>query len=259
MANKRIMSRQCGVIVAIMLRNVRTRFFGNGFGFLVAIAWPLAHILILLLINATLDRVAPYGESLTVFFASGLVPFMTFSYMSRFIMISVVQNRPLLMYPEVKIMDLVLAGAFLEVISSCCMVIALLGILAIFGIDFVPHDIVKAASAFGAALLLGFGFGIVNAAIAMAIPTWVTGYTLLTVVLYLFSGIFFLPDALPERVRHYLSFNPALQTVEWMRAAYYDGYGSMLAPNYTLCFGAATLLAGLVVERVFRGKLLLTK
>jgi capsular polysaccharide transport system permease protein len=156
-------------------------------------------------------------------------------------------------------MDLLLAGAFLEVISSCCMVITLLGILAIFGIDFMPHDVVKAASAFGAALLLGFGCGIVNTAIAMAVPTWVTGYTLLTVVLYLISGIFFLPDALPEGIRYYLSFNPTLQIVEWMRAAYYDGYGSMLAPNYTLAFGATMLFAGLVVERVFRGQLLLAK
>ena len=36
--------RQRRVLFALMLRNIRTKFFGNGLGSLVAVAWPLSHI-----------------------------------------------------------------------------------------------------------------------------------------------------------------------------------------------------------------------
>jgi capsular polysaccharide transport system permease protein len=84
------------VIYALMLCDVKTRFFGNGLGFLFAsVAWPLVHILILLIINTGLGRMARFGDSIILFFATGLVPFMTFSYMSRWIMLglSIGQRR----------------------------------------------------------------------------------------------------------------------------------------------------------------------
>jgi capsular polysaccharide transport system permease protein len=252
--------RQARVVLAIMLRNMQTRFFGHGLGFALAVAWPVAHILILLLINASMDRAAPYGNSLAVFFATGLVPFMTFSYMSRYVMISTIQNRPLLAFPEVKIVDLLVGGALLEVVCAWCMTVSVMVILACFGIDVLPRDPVQAAYALGASMLLGFGFGIINAAIAMAVPTWITGYTLLTVFLYIVSGIFFLPNNLPETARYYLSFNPALQVVEWMRSAYYEGYGATtLDKPYTIGLGVVVLCLGLLIERAFRGRLLMTK
>lgn len=250
---------QFQVIVALILRNMRTRFFGHGLGFLIAVGWPLAHILLLLVIHASFNRAAPFGESLVIFFATGLVPFMCFSYMSRFLMLSVLQNRSLLAFPAVKVTDLLFAGAILEALSSCCVVIVLIAILIVFDIDFVPADPVQAAYAFGATILLGFGFGVINAVIAMAVPTWFTGYTLVTVLLYMISGIFFVPDALPDAVRGILAWNPTLQTVEWMRSAYYEGYGRSLDKAYVLGCGVLSLFCGLVAERIFRGKLLILK
>lgn len=77
------------VLQALMLRNIRTRFIGTGLGFLVALSWPLVHMGILLLISMAICRLAPYGDSSAVFFATGLVPYMAFLYISLFMMISV--------------------------------------------------------------------------------------------------------------------------------------------------------------------------
>ena len=254
-----LLRAQFNVIVAIMLRDIRTRFFGHGVGYLVAIGWPLTHILILIALFTVLGRTAPYGESLTVFFASGLVPFMTFMYMSRFIMLSLVLNRPLLVYPAIKVVDILLARALLEILAACCMVIVLMTFFWVLGIDFVPPDVVEASYALGAAMLLGAGFGIINGVIAMAVPTGVTGYALVTIVLYLLSGIAFVPDAMPETARYYLSFLPSLQIVEWMRAAYYEGYSTILDRTYAIFWGVGTIFLGLLMERLFRGHLLISR
>jgi len=239
-----------------MLRNIRTRFFGHGLGFLVSIAWPFCHIGVLLLIFTWTDRAPPYGESMALFFATGLAPFMVITYLARWSMISMITNRPLLALPRIKILDLVLAGTILEVLASCCMIIVLVVVLAGFGIDTSPRDPIDAAYAFGAALLLGFGLGIINSILALITYTWVTVYLLATIVLYITSGILFVADALPESLRYWLSFNPTLQIVEWMRSAYYYNYGSTLDRVYTLAWCLGTILLGLLMERLLRGRLL---
>ena len=252
-----MLATQIRVISAIMLRNIRTRFFGHGLGFLIAMSWPIGHIALLLAIRAWADRVAPYGDSLTLFFATGLAPFMAFQYISRYTMVSVLQTRPLLTYPLVKILDLLFAGAILEVLSSCCWLVTLAIALEAIDIDFVPLYPVQAAFALSTAMLLGVSYGIVNSLIAMAAPGWLIVNGLITIVLYATSGIFFLPSAMSPTIRYILSFNPALQVVEWMRSAYYDGYASVLDKPYAVSFGVALLFVGLAVERIFRGRFLI--
>ena len=241
-----------------MLRNIRTRFFGTGLGFLLAISWPLVHISILLAISVIIGRRAPYGESSAVFFATGLVPYMTFLYISRFMMVSVQHTRPLLAFPIVKILDLLAAGAILEVLSSCCSTIALGIVLTAFGVDIMPLDPAQAAFALCAAILLGIAFGIFNSLLLMAMPLWMTVGSLFNVFMYVTSGIFFVPSVMPPQLRYYLYFNPLLQAIEWMRSSYYDGYGAeMLDKKYAIGFGVILLFIGLAIERIFRGRFLI--
>src|SRR5262245_9176347 len=112
------MQRQRRVLFALMLRNIRTRFFGNGLGYMIAIAWPLSLILIIVAIFSFSGSAAPYGSSVSLFIATGTVPFMIFSYLSRFMMLAVIHARPLLAFPEVKVLDILLASALLEVLAA---------------------------------------------------------------------------------------------------------------------------------------------
>jgi capsular polysaccharide transport system permease protein len=248
---------QWRVLVALMLRDIKTRFGGSEWGFLIAIAWPLLHIVILLLLNAGAGRVAPYGDSAALWFATGIVPFMAFSYMSRFIMYGIVMNRPMLMFPRVKITDILFARAIVEVLSAGCVILILAVIFWANGINFVPLNPSQACFAIAAAMLLGLGAGVINAIIAVAYPIWATAYSLFTVVLWLTSGVFFVASALPEAIRYPLSFNPIVHGVEWMRSAYYEGYGaSFLDRGYMVGCALVCLFVGLALERMVRGRLL---
>jgi len=253
-------ARQRRVLSALMLRNVRTRFFGHGLGYLMYIAWPLSHILIIVAMFVVAGRTAPYGDSVALFIATGALPFMIFSYLSRFMMISVFMTRPLLAFPEVKIFDVLLASALLETLAGCCVTITLIVIGWFAGIDVMPTDIVQASYALGAALLLGLGFGLLNGVIALAFPFWITIYSLSIIAFWMSAGIFFVPDALPETFRNALAWHPVLQTTEWMRSAYYEGYGGLvLDRSYTISVGLGALFLGLLLERAMRGHLLALK
>jgi capsular polysaccharide transport system permease protein len=118
-------------------------------------------------------------------------------------------------------------------------------------------DIVQASFALLSMMLLGLSFGIINGIIAGMFPMWITGYALLSILLWLSSGVLFVPDALPEIVRTPLSYIPSLQGVEWVRSAYYEGYGTdILDKTYVLEFAVITLFLGLALERLLRGRLL---
>jgi len=249
--------RQRRVMFALMLQSIRARFFGNGLGYLVAVAWPLCHIVILVVTFSLLRRATPYGSSTSLFLATGVVPFMTFSYLSRMMMFSIIRGRGLLAFPEVRVLDLVLASAALETLAACLVAFVIVVIGWFSGVDVAPISIVDLCYAFAATLLLGLGMGFFNCVIVLAFPPWFTGYTLIIILLWVSSGVFFVPDALPDFARNILAYHPVLQCIEWTRSAYYEGYGDvMLNRPYPIVVGTVALFLGLGLERAVRGHIL---
>ena len=114
----RVIQTQLHVLHALILRDIQTRFGGRHVNFVVALCWPLAHIAILLIIYTMLGRTAPLGASTIMFFATGLTPYMFFQYPARFTLMAVVTNRPLLAFPIVKLLDVILARAVLETVGA---------------------------------------------------------------------------------------------------------------------------------------------
>lgn len=251
---------QLGIVYALMLRNLRTRFFGHGFGYLISLLWPLAHILILIIIYTYMGRVVPYGESAILFFATGTIPFMIFSYLSRFMMLSVILSKPLLAFPKVKVIDVLLSSAILEVLSSFTVIIILVIIGIILDINFWPRNIVETFCAMGASVTIGVGFGILNGVIAMAFPFWAVIYILITILLWVTSGVVFVASNLPENVKEFAVYHPTLLIVEWVRSSYYDGYGDQLLDRvYVIKFGLTLIFGGFLLERLMRGYLMTAK
>ncbi|MDT2019461.1 ABC transporter permease [Methylocella sp. CPCC 101449] len=240
-----------------MLRDIRTRMFGSSLGFIIVIVWPLSHILILVAIHSLLGHMAPYGSSTPLWVATGTVPFMVFSYMSRFMMLSVVQNKPLLYFPVISVTDILFARAIVEILSSSTVIMFVILILITVGVDVYPMELSTVVTAVLVSALLGLGVGVLNGVIAAFVPAWVTGYTLLVILLWAASGIMFVPSHLPQQVQTVLYFHPVLHTIEWVRSGYYDGYNSdILDKWYPIIFGTCALMLGLVAERVFRGKII---
>lgn len=247
------MQRKWGVMGAVMLRDMRTRFFDHGFGFLIVVLWPLAHLVALLLIYTALDRTSPYGDNLDIFFATGLIPTLSFMYVSRFMALALVTHRPMLAFPVVQPSDILFGRALLEILASCIMAFLTFMLLVALGVDPVPIDLVAAVSAFFVILLLAVGCGIVAGVIGAIIPFFVTVYSLFMILVYMLSGTLFVVSALPAQFSHALSWNPVLHAVEWMRTAYFLGYpDQILDTTYLFSFALGSIFVGLLLERLLR-------
>ena len=245
------------VLHALMLRDIKTRFFGSGLGYLMYVGWPLSHILIVVLMFSFGGRLTPYGDNIYLYIATGTAPFMCFSYSSRFIMLAYAQNRPLLSFPVVKFLDVIIARSILEGLTAALIIIILIAIFIVSGIDCMPLDVAEAFYALAASISLGVGVGMINSVIAAAMPFYMTLYMLIIIILWAASGVVFVPDYLPEFIRVPLSYNPILHGVIWLRSAYYPGYGTLtLDKTYLIAWAIGCVCAGLVLERLVRGRLL---
>lgn len=245
--------QKLNVTKAVILRDMRTRFFNHGLGFLLVSLWPLAHIFVLLLLYSLVGRRSPFGDSMRLFFATGLLPCLTFVYVSRFMALSVVINRPMLAIPAVKILDIVFARAFLETIASCFTVFLTFVILLALGDRPYPFDWTMAAFAYLSTIFLAIGVGVLAGVITALFNFFVTVYALCMIIVYAASGTLFVVSSLPLQISYFLSFNPVLHAVEWMRSAFYPTYGSqVLDKEYLLAFGLSAMCAGLLLERMVR-------
>lgn len=244
------------VMTAVILRDMRSRFFNHGLGFLMVSLWPLAHMLILIGIYTVMGRRAAYGESLHIFIATGLIPTLAYTYVARFMSLSLVMNRPMLSFPVVTVVDILMARAFLEITAAALTLFFMFVILLAAGDNPLPGDPFEAVYAYLATLLLAIGTGFLAGVIVMFVPFFATVFALMMIVVYITSGTLFVTASLPEPVAYALSWNPVFHAVEWMRLAYYPGYSDKwLDKTYLISYGAISLCAGLLLERLLRMKM----
>jgi capsular polysaccharide transport system permease protein len=248
------LATQARVIGALMLRDMRTRFGRSFFGYVIIVMWPLTHLLVLMTIYTLVRRLVPIGTSAPVFFGTGILPYILCLYPARMIMLSLVQNKPLLYFPVVKSFDVIVARGMLEVITAFWVIAIFCFILLIFGVDIMPIYPEEALLAIFSTIYLAFSMGFISAVLYGIMRAWVAIQIAILILMYFTSGALFMPSTLPESVQTLLWFNPLLHSVEWLRSAYYDGYGyTLLSRGYLVGFSTALLFIGLLAERMVRG------
>lgn len=235
------------VLHALMLRDMRTRFGGSLWGYGVVVLWPCVHIFMLIAIYTLQHIPAPVGNSAPLFFATGAVPVLIFQYISREVMKATIINKPLTYYPQVKLFDLILARALVEMVTGFLGLIVVISLLAAVGTNPQPVDSFLAVTAYLAAISLGIGVGVVNVAIVGFFPGWLVGYALFNILMYVASGVMFMPSFLPDKIYYWMKYNPALQLAEWMRAAYYPSAGLKVDYLYVILWSLTCLTLGLLL------------
>lgn len=238
---------------AVILRDIRSRYFDHGLGFLIVPLFPVAHMAMLLIIYKVLDRQAVFGDDLILFFATGLIPVLMFNYVSRFMSVSLMANKGMLAFPAVKLLDIVLARSALELVGVVLSILFVICILMFFGSSPVPRSTADVMIVLALVAILSIGVGIVVSVISVIWPFFAMFYALFTAVIYLSSGAPIYLNAFPEAVVYYCSFNPAFHAVQWMRTAYYLGYPAYsLSKTYLAAWAFSSLAVGLLMERLLR-------
>ena len=252
-STRELLILQIRVLLSLVLRETRATFGTSNFGYIWAIITPTASVAILVFIFSLINRQPPFGSSLALFFATGILTLQFFNEFSNKLMTVFNANRALLTYPIIKDVDTLIARSLLIVCTYLIIMLIFYSCLLGLGLANFPAHIEQVLFAFFATALLGIGFGSMNAVIGSLWDTWIHVERILTRPLFFISGIFYVPSQLPPEAIAVLKWNPVLHLVEWFREGFYPNYNSfVLDIYYPMYIGIGLLLAGLAGERFFR-------
>ncbi|MFG1241587.1 ABC transporter permease [Xanthobacter versatilis] len=241
------------VVGAVIMRDLQTRFGTGYFGFLLGLIMPLGHLTIALSILTALGRAAPIGTSLTLFAMTGVLPFILWLYAHRQVLITLQQNRSLLYFPGVDIFDLFAARSIVEVASGTLITTILLFALSITGFDTTIGNPTGFFYNLITAWTLGISTGLIFGSLTtVSYPFAVMG-NLMGPLFWVSSGIIYLPDNLPEKIRNILFYLPLCQIIDGTRSTFFSGYESgFYNENIPIILISLFLALGMFILKIMR-------
>ncbi len=234
------------VIVALMMREMSTRYGRSAGGYLWALLEPAGMILILAIVFSLALRTPSLGSSFVLFYATGYFAFHFYVELSSFAASAINMNRPLLTYPRVTPIDAIIARALLQFFTLAVAAIIILSGIVAWEEVYTVYDFVAIIKAAAYSSLLGVGVGSTNAVIFAFFPTYINVYRILTRPLFLISGVIFTYEELPGVAQDLLWWNPILHCAGLMRRGFYPTYhASYVSELYVVGLGLGFLTIGL--------------
>lgn len=244
------------VLLALMLREARTRYGRRRAGYAWALIEPLFHIAAFTFFFSLIGRAAPIGDNLITFMASGFLPFLMFRNVKSRVSGAYGSNEALLSFPVINVTDVFIGRALLDLATSTVVVALVIGTLVALGLAPVPTDILTMLLAFVSICVMAFGIGTILGVVIVFVPSVAAANRVISRLLYFTSGVFYLPDTLPLAAREVLAWNPVLHGIEWFRTGFFYYMNSeILDLSYLAMWVLGSLLAALFASRACRKKI----
>ncbi|ELY2795611.1 ABC transporter permease [Cronobacter dublinensis] len=241
---------QRATVLALFLREIKTRFgkFRLGYGW--ALLEPLLHLAILLFVlDFVMERTLP-DISFPVFLLSGIIPYFIFSHITGRSVNAIEANQGLFNYRPVKPVDTIIARTLLEAGIYIAVYLLLLAMLAMMGEIFTCSHLLTLFCVWGCLVIFSFGTGLIFMVISSAFPEAEKFLPLLTRPLYFISCVMYSLNTIPQEYQHWVAWNPLVHVVELTRetlATSYESDGASL--TYLAISTLVVLFTGLALYR----------
>ncbi|WP_367397363.1 ABC transporter permease [Roseovarius sp. PS-C2] len=235
-------------IFALILREMSTTYGRSPGGYVWEVLQPVGGIALLSIVFSYAFRSPPIGTSFALFYATGFIVLSHFNGLNQKMGIAIRFSKPLLTYPNVTLMDAILARFLLNTLTSFLVFIILMtGIVTMFDLRIIL-DLPEIFKAWAMLTALSFGVGILNCFLMSMFPVWQQVWQILTRPLFIVSGIFFLIDNLPAAYRDILLYNPVAHVIMQMRAGFYATYEApLVSPVYVYLISLVCAVSGVLL------------
>lgn len=247
------------VVIALIQREVSTKYGRSFGGYFWAVGEPLGMIFIMSFAWAFMSRSPDLGQSFVVFFATGFLSFNFYRNTSAALFTVVRNNSNLLKYPNVNIWDAIVARLTLQTLTNCLVAVLILGLAVSITGERISPDVTKIAPALAVATILALGVGTTNAVLFHIVPTWERIFKIINRPLFIISGVLYIPEnkLVAGPAMDLLALNPVVHIVASFREGIYPVYHARLNQlEYPLAVGLVALFFGLLLLRRFDERLL---
>lgn len=235
------------VVAALLVREMASRFGNKPGGYIWAVLDPAAHISFLSVIFMSVARTPLLGTNFPLFFATGYIAYQYYQSVVGFLNGAVKANQALLSYPNVALIDPIVARYLLQVGTTTF--VALVVFSTIFIISGSIPDIIwpYVIEAAFVASIMAAGVAMFNNVFFSMYPAYEQIYGMITRPLFMLSGVFFLPSSLPHPFRDYVLINPVAHVLMLFRKGFYPQYRAIgLDTDYLYTVAVCAFFIGLV-------------
>lgn len=244
---------QYRVLKAIVLRDMSARYGQYRLGYLLGILLPIVGIAMIVVMFGFRGKVIPSNMPLGVFVVTGYPLWQTFQNMYGKVTNAAGSKDPLLMFPQITQLDLVLATIILEFATNTVVfTLMCAGVVVIFHND-APTDPLGVLFCYWGCMWMGAALGMILCALQRAAPLIVTFInTFLRLGMWM-SGVVYAINRLPSWLWPYLRWNPILHLIEGCRSLWTPNFvAPIFDPAYVITIGFVLTTLGFVSERLSR-------
>ncbi len=240
---------QYQVIKALVLRDLVSRYSEYRLGFFLSLMMPLVTIGVIMVAFGIRGRMVPSDFSLPVFLITGFPLWLAFQYTYMRVLGAASKSDPLLMFPQITQLDVIISAIIIEVaINTAVYAVLILGATVI--IRSPPADLPGVMLLYWSCNWLGATLGLILCSVARIFPLVINILNTTLRFLMWVSGVVFMVDKLPQWSWPYLALNPILHAVEGTRQLWSGTYQSpIFSPGYLIASGCVLTIVGLLLER----------
>lgn len=248
---------QLRVLFALMMREMTTRFGRSWGGYLWALLEPAGTVALLTVVMSQVARHPPLGASFPLYFASGYMAFHIYMDVSRNVSQSIKVNRPLLSFPRVTLLDVLIARFTLQALTAVSVFTVVMALLALSLDQSIRVDLGQVLLSIALALMLGLGVGALNSVLFALSQTWERAFNIINRPLFIISGVFFNFEGLPRAAQDLIWWNPLVHVTAIMRRGFYPQYDPVfVSPMFCVFVAAAMLSLGVVLLKLLKARVL---
>lgn len=236
-------------VMALFLREIRTRFGKYQLGYAWALIEPVATVAVLLLVFTALRAPGYPGIAFPVFLAAGVVTNSLFVEISNRSIKAMEANSALFNYRPIRPIDTVIARAMLELVLHVAVFAALAVLYVVFGGELVIDDLPMLLVVFILMAMFSCGVGVLFMLVTDAYSDAEKVLPLITRPLFFISGVFFSVQSIPREYWPLLLWNPILHAIELVRGALSATYH--VVPGVSLGYLAVSTLFTLTIAMTF--------
>lgn len=235
-------------VTALVLREMSTTYGRSPGGYLWMILEPVAGILLLSYVFSLLTRSPSIGQNFPLFFATGILVFQLYVTISTMTANALKYSKAFLAYPAVTFLDALMARILLNTLTQILAgALILTGIVTIYDL----RPILNWPAIFNAlamTLCFAIAVGVLNCYLFTLLPLWERLWAVLNRPLFVLSGILFIPENVPARLRDTYMLLPLPHMTSEMRRGFYATYDAVhVQPIYVYLLSMVLLVIGMIL------------
>ena len=220
------------IINTLVIKDIKSRFYGNRLAYIWNLINPLAWIGALIILFFTLDKQVPIYTDIISFLVPGMLAYSLFRNTINSIMRTRKTSQAIIHFPSVTPLTLITAAALIELLNSI-IVFLLLIILNYILFDRIEcDDVLVMIFGYFCAWGTGFVIGSLSAELNNLYPIFEKILPFILRPIFWISGVFYTANELPEWLSQIGAMNPLFQSIEIIRDGTFLGYHSRMAMYY---------------------------